>query len=259
MNHARPPKSLPALARALAGAALLMVFGAIGASPLHAEARVSGKANMMRLEARNASISEVLTALGAAYEMPSGSNVLLSKTITGTYAGSVREIVSQVLGGYDYVVKGAPGKLSIVIYGSSKTPPNISTAKAGSEPQNTQPAAKEDSTGTKPPGAAHAVASSMVTGNADDRHAGDADDRHLTNIAASPYNNITGLPEPPVTSGGVTLMLEAAASSQMQTGMQTGMAASAPPSGPANMAALTQSATASLRSLVSALNNVPHL
>jgi hypothetical protein len=256
MNHVRSPKSLHTLARALVGTALFMVFGAIVASPLHAEARVSGKANMIQLEARNASISEVLTALGAAYEIPSGSNALLSKTITGTYAGSVREIVSHVLGGYDYVVKGPPGKLSIVIYGSSKTPPNISTAKAGSRLQNTQQAAKEDSSGTKPSRDPHVLAPAMVTGNADDRHTGNADDGYITDTATSPANSITGLPEaPPVTSAGVTLMLEAAAGSQIQTGM----AASAPPSGPANMAALTQSATASLRSLVSALNNIPHL
>lgn len=245
MNHRCSAKPLTLRARA-ASTALVMMFGSMAASPLHAEAIVTGHANATRLEARNASISEVLTALGMTYQMRSRSTAELNKSITGTYAGSALEIVSHVLVGYDYLVKPAHGQLSIIIYGLSKNPPNISTAGVVSGQQNRQQVAQRAPTRTESPRTVHAPESAAVSGS--------AGDSPLTASAAAPAAS-----QAPATfalpAGGVSSLLEAAAASQIPGGL----GASAPPSGAVNMAALTQTATASLQSLVFALNKVPHL
>lgn len=75
--------SLPALARSLSGRVLIAALGAIVASAAHAEARATTRADTIRLEARDASISEVLTALGATYELRSGLGQSLHRDLCG--------------------------------------------------------------------------------------------------------------------------------------------------------------------------------
>ena len=65
-----PLISLDALARSV-GRVLIVALGAIVASAAHAEARVTWQADIIRLEARDAPVSEVLMALGATYELRS--------------------------------------------------------------------------------------------------------------------------------------------------------------------------------------------
>ena len=219
-----PVISLPALARSLACGVLIAALGAIVASAAHAEARVTTRADTIRLEARDAPISEVLTALGATYELRSG----LGQPLTGTYTGSVREVISHVLAGYDYVVERSNGRLAVIIYGISKSAPNAPTAAAAA-----QNVAQNNVAETKPVSAASAIDTTTASSKA-------------VPAVATPR------PSPPPNQAPVAAMLGTAALSQIP-----GNAAAAAPA-PVDMAALTLQAGSSLQSLVAALSNVPH-
>jgi hypothetical protein len=240
MSDGPSTESSIAVRRSIAGTVLLIGLGAVGPSNLHAEASVTKQANVTRLEARDASVSEVLKAVGAKYEIRNRNVADLNKSVTGTYVGSVLEIVSDVLAGYDYVVKSASGKLTVIIYNSSNNPSNTSTARVTTGHTRTQSVAQEKPTITEMPRTVKAPESRTVSGDAG-------------------YNSLSNSPTPPTSpatnQAPVASMLSAAARSQIPDGVS----ASAPTaSGPVNMAALTQAATASLQSLVAALNNVPH-
>lgn len=97
---------------------LVLVFAAMAASAAHAGVRVTQQAGEIRVEARDASISEVLTALGASYEL-ANHTTLASTPLNAIYSGSVGEIISHVLEGQDYTVRYSDGKLAIIIYGVS--------------------------------------------------------------------------------------------------------------------------------------------
>ncbi len=215
-----PLISLDALARSV-GRVLIVALGAIVASAAHAEARVTWQADIIRLEARDAPVSEVLMALGATYELRSD----LGQPLTGTYAGSVREVISHVLAGYDYVVESSDGRLAVIIYGMSNPTPSAPTATAAAQnvAQNNAklaPAASAADTAT-------------------------ASSKGVPVVATLP-------PPPPPNQAPVAAMLGTAALSQIP-----GNAAAAAPA-PVDMAALTRGAASSLQSLVAALNNVPH-
>lgn len=223
MRTRHPMISPCALARSLACGVLIAALGAIVASAAHAEARVTSRADIIRLEARDAPLSEVLTALGATYELRSG----LGQPLTGTYAGSVREVISHVLAGYDYVVENSNGRLAVIIYGISKSTPNAPTAAAA------QNVAQNNVAETKPVSAASAIDTTTASSKA------------IPAVAAPP-------PPPLPRQAPVAAILGTAALSQIP-----GNAAAAAPAS-VDMAALTLQAGSSLQTLVAALSNVPH-
>jgi hypothetical protein len=223
MQKRHPVISLHALARS-AGRVLIVALGAIVASAAHAETRVTEQVDIIRLEARDAPVTEVLTALGATYELRSG----LGQPLTGTYAGSVREVISHVLAGYDYVVESSDGRLAVFIYGMSKPTPSAPTATAAA-----QNVAQNNVTEMKPAPAGSAIDTATASSQA------------VPVVATLPA-------PPPPNQARVAAMLGTAALSQIP-----GNAAAAAPA-PVDMAALTLRAGSSLQSLVAALSNVPH-
>jgi hypothetical protein len=82
-----------------------------------ASVRVRGDMAAVRLDTRRTTISEVLAALNAAFGMSYRSSIVLDEEINGTYAGSLRRVISRVLDGYNYVIKQDDGKLDVIILG----------------------------------------------------------------------------------------------------------------------------------------------
>ncbi len=69
------------------------------------------------LDARRTTIADVLAALNAAFAMSYRSSIALDEEINGTYAGSLRRVISRVLDGYNYVIKQDDAKLDVIILG----------------------------------------------------------------------------------------------------------------------------------------------
>jgi hypothetical protein len=102
---------------ALAGAAATLVFGVTAAGPARAAVQVEGDAAALRIAARQAPVAEILAALGNALKIRYRAAAPLDGVIDGTYRGSLREVLADVLEDYNYVIKTADGQTEVVVIG----------------------------------------------------------------------------------------------------------------------------------------------
>jgi hypothetical protein len=85
--------------------------------PDGASVRVRGDMAAVRLDVRRTTIANVLSALNAAFDTSYRSSIVLDEEINGTFAGSLRRVISRVLDGYNYVIKQDDAKLAVIILG----------------------------------------------------------------------------------------------------------------------------------------------
>jgi len=102
---------------ALAAFSLAITLGA-SASPLRAAVSVDGDSASVHLEASNAPLSEVLSALETAFQIRHRTSVPLDQAISGTFRGPLRRVLSRVLDGFNYYVANtAEGRMEITVVG----------------------------------------------------------------------------------------------------------------------------------------------
>lgn len=89
------------------------------AQSVRAEALVSGEPNAVRVEARDASVDEVMAALVANFDLRYRSPALLDRRVTGTYEGSLQHVVARVLDGYNFVMKTGSEGVEAWVYGAA--------------------------------------------------------------------------------------------------------------------------------------------
>jgi hypothetical protein len=89
------------------------------------EVSVSGTAEAVRIEAKQAPLSEVLRALGTNFKVRHDTFITVEEMIiSGTYSGALEDVLRQMLSGLNYVIKTHAGTLEIIIVGrSSNTHP----------------------------------------------------------------------------------------------------------------------------------------
>jgi hypothetical protein len=87
------------------------------AQPVSAEIRVSGTADSVLVETREAPVDEVLAALGASFGLRYRATGALDRVVTGTYAGTLQRVVSRLLDGYDYAVQSSANGIGVVVFG----------------------------------------------------------------------------------------------------------------------------------------------
>jgi hypothetical protein len=80
---------------------------------------VHGDAAALRLDVRQTTITGVLSALGAAFNIRYRSSIALDEVLNGTYTGSLGRVVSQVLDGHNYVIKQEKTELTVLIFGKA--------------------------------------------------------------------------------------------------------------------------------------------
>ena len=103
--------------RKLALAVLLYAL-TLGASVAWARTQVSieGDSAHVRLEARNAPLSEVLSTLEQTFPVRHRTAVALDQSIVGTYRGPLRQVLSRLLDGFSYyVVDTAEGRMDVTV------------------------------------------------------------------------------------------------------------------------------------------------
>jgi len=101
-------------------AALVFLAAALGTGAASAEVRVSDAGGgQLRVEARGATVRQVLDALGAAQPLQVHTTDALSRTVTGTYTGSLARVLSRVLDGYNHVVHTTAAGLEIEVFGTA--------------------------------------------------------------------------------------------------------------------------------------------
>jgi hypothetical protein len=242
----------PFLVRAIFGVAIAIA----GAETVaYAQVQVVRAGEDVRVEVKDAGVSDVLGALGATYDLRSDLKADFGQPISGFYSGSPRDVISQLLKRYDFVLKSSDGKLAVTIYGLSKAASNLpaGSAVAGTAVTNPTRVNSPAASGTGPGNTARppsSAAPNAQPGNLDPMTSGrNAGSTPAADLAAA--NSITGSPPPPaapVADISVGGMLGAAARGQVPT--SNGPNAPAPP---ADMGALTRNAASAVQNLAGAL------
>lgn len=107
--------------------------------------QVSGSSSAVRINAQNSPIEDVLSALGQKFDLQFQSSINLDKQLTGTYRGSLLQVVSRLLEGYDFIIKSSKDGLNITVLGlqnGTKSPPPL-TANTETVPCNTEKLASD--------------------------------------------------------------------------------------------------------------------
>jgi hypothetical protein len=76
---------------------------------------VHGEPAIVKLELRATPVSEALTKLYSTYNVSYRSSIELSETLDGTYKGSLRQVISRLLDGYDFIIARDGADLHVII------------------------------------------------------------------------------------------------------------------------------------------------
>jgi hypothetical protein len=96
---------------------LIMAVAHVLSRPAHAEVRVEGRIDSLRVEVRDASVHEALAALSAKFGLRVHNSAALDLPVSGTYQGSLQHVVARLLAGRDYVATHSAGNMEIRIFG----------------------------------------------------------------------------------------------------------------------------------------------
>jgi hypothetical protein len=105
-----------------------VLLAALHCNCVRAEIRLQGQADDVRVEARDASVAEILAALGERFALryrgtPGGG------VITATFEGPLRHVVARVLVGYNYVIADHRDGLEVIVLSTESphavVPPTI--------------------------------------------------------------------------------------------------------------------------------------
>jgi hypothetical protein len=101
-------------------AAAVIVAAALAAAqtPALAGATITGDPEAVTLDAQDSSIGEILAGLARDFNVHYRSSTDLNRHITGTYQGSLRQVVARVLGGYNFIVASSRGGMEVTIFGA---------------------------------------------------------------------------------------------------------------------------------------------
>src|SRR6516164_4710537 len=113
-----------------AAALLLSLLGAGASTASRAEVEVSGTVASIQVVSSQEPISGVLSAIAKAFNVRYRSVVTLDDRVSATYSGSVREVASRLLRGYNYVIKQDGSTVEIVVLGKHDAPPVAAEAPA---------------------------------------------------------------------------------------------------------------------------------
>jgi hypothetical protein len=111
-----PMRILTSVAMTIAG----VTFAAFPANSLHAEVLVQGQAGDVRVEAHDATVDEILAALGQRFALRY-RGATESNSVTATFEGPLRRVVGRVLDGYNYVIQTRDDGLEVVVLGAASS------------------------------------------------------------------------------------------------------------------------------------------
>ena len=115
------PFSLRAALRAKRLAALVVLLTIMivsGTVAFCGEARVQGDSSALRLDASQSKISDALSALEQTLNVRYSSATPLDRIISGTYSGSLPQVISRLLVEYNYWIKKNNTGVEIIIIGT---------------------------------------------------------------------------------------------------------------------------------------------
>ena len=104
-------------------ATLLLSISAAGAPTIAAaEVHVEGTVAAVRVTTNKDAIPDVLSAFGDAFNVRYRTAVPLDGNASSAYSGSLAQIISRLLDGYNYVIAHNQGTIEIVVLGKRREP-----------------------------------------------------------------------------------------------------------------------------------------
>src|SRR5262245_39454343 len=123
---------------------VLLVISLISMSSLapiaaHAESRIMGNPRELSLQIDDSTLQEVLVTLSTSFALHYRSSIDLSRSVSGTYKGSLRQVVARLLAGYDFFLRDSDGAVEVVVVGLAglKAPATTATVPAAATPAAT--------------------------------------------------------------------------------------------------------------------------
>jgi hypothetical protein len=133
-------------------AAILILLFTLGTAS--ADVRIQGAFHAIRVEARDATVAEVLAALGETFDFEYLETPGLDRPINGAFEGTLVQVLTRVLERYDYVVKSSrDGDIEVIHVGArasnsslpgSAKPPRVDRPATARHPVRS-PAPSQDS------------------------------------------------------------------------------------------------------------------
>jgi hypothetical protein len=91
----------------------------LGCGPSAAEVSVSGTRDRMVLQTTDATTADILAALHSAFGLEVKFKGATARRFTGVYSGSIRQVLSRLLAGDDYILRSGSEGMSILLVGRS--------------------------------------------------------------------------------------------------------------------------------------------
>lgn len=86
-----------------------------------AETTVSGTSDAVRLEASNATLDEILSALGGRFGLAYQKAAPLDRRIDGIYEGQIASVLKRLLKSHDFVLRSENESLSLLVIGERRS------------------------------------------------------------------------------------------------------------------------------------------
>jgi hypothetical protein len=90
-------------------------------APASAKTEVEGRPDAVRLSAEEASVSEVLAALAARFNLTYTPSPEFDRAVGGVYSGTLQQVLARILDGHDYVANFSVNGIEIQVLGRSGT------------------------------------------------------------------------------------------------------------------------------------------
>jgi hypothetical protein len=97
----------------------ILVASFVHVHSVRGEVRVAGHTEAVQVEARDAPVQDVLAALNTSFGLQYRGVASLDRRISGTYEGSLQQVVRRLLDGYDFIVKMDARTVEVVIIGAA--------------------------------------------------------------------------------------------------------------------------------------------
>ena len=86
----------------------------------HAKVEIEGVESNLRVRASGEAISEILAALSAVVSVRYRTPVSLDSKISGTYSGSVEQVIARLLRDYNFVIDHKGEVIEVSVYGAGR-------------------------------------------------------------------------------------------------------------------------------------------
>ena len=99
-------------------------------TPTRAETQIAGASCALSVDAHDTTLQAVIAKLGATFGFQLRTSADLSRPVDGSYQGSLREVITRLLDGYDFFIRRSGDVTEVVVVKSSGVTAVVTPAAA---------------------------------------------------------------------------------------------------------------------------------